>query len=148
MDRHIWFFDLFGCRFIVNMWYVTGSDRIHFYLWALNPAVYLKWISKSFLYKGDFYVLHLWFLAFISNLKRFCSFATCRVNIVTRDRPRFFFYQVGHQITNASIENKYFFSLNNGIVRPNKIINTADKLGTFLINKVCTLKIKVFKKFH
>ena len=44
----------------------------------------------------------------------------------TRNRPRFF-DQVGHQTKYASIGNKHFFSLNNVIVRPTKIMNRADK---------------------
>ena len=43
-----------------------------------------------------------------------------------RDRPRFF-DQVGHQTTNVSIEDKYFFSLDNVILRLTKIMNQADK---------------------
>ena len=43
-----------------------------------------------------------------------------------RVRPRFL-DQVGHQTTNASVGNKYFFSLNNVIVRLTKIMNRDDK---------------------
>ena len=45
--------------------------------------------------------------------------------VTTRVRPRFF-DQVGHETMYASSGNKHF-SLNPVIVRPNKIMNRADK---------------------
>ena len=65
-----------------------------------------------------------------------------------RVHPRFF-DQVGHQNTNASIRNKYIFT-NIFIVRLTyqNYEQSRQKLSTFLLNKVPTLKIKVFKKFH
>ena len=52
-----------------------------------------------------------------------------------RDRPRFF-DQVGHQTTNSSIGNKYFFTK---LCHPQTYQNyeqSRQKLGTFLVNKV------------
>jgi hypothetical protein len=48
------------------------------------------------------------------------------LGLPNRDRLRFF-DKVGHQTTNASMGNKYFFTKNNVIVRLTKIMNRANK---------------------
>ena len=52
-----------------------------------------------------------------------------------RVRPRFF-DQVGHQTTNASIGNKYFFSILCHRQTYQNYELSRQKLGTFLENKV------------
>ena len=44
-----------------------------------------------------------------SGTSEYVSKNMLRTSLCTRDRPKFF-DQVGHQTTNASIGNKYFFS--------------------------------------
>ena len=64
-----------------------------------------------------------------------------------RDRPRFF-DQVGHQTMYAYIINKHFFTKSCHRQTYQNYEQSKQKLDTFLENKVCTLKIIVFKKFH
>ena len=52
-----------------------------------------------------------------------------------RDRSRFF-AQVGHQTTNTSIENKYFFTKKCHPQTYQNYEQSRQKLGTFLVNKV------------
>ena len=61
--------------------------------------------------------------------------------------PRFF-DQVGPQTTNASIWNEYFFTKLCHRHTYKNYEQSGQKSGTFLVNKVCTLNIKVFEKFH
>ena len=69
------------------------------------------------------------------------------MHIVNRYRLRFF-DQIGDQTKYASIGNRHFFTIScNGQTYQN-YEQSRQKLGTFLENKVYTLKIKVFKKFH
>ena len=53
----------------------------------------------------------------------------------SRVRPRFF-DQVGHQTTNASIGNKYFFTKYCHCQTYQNYEQSRQKLGTFLVNKV------------
>ena len=55
--------------------------------------------------------------------------------INTRDRPRFF-DQVGHQRTNASVGNKYFFTKKCHRQTYQNYEQSQQKLSTFLVNKV------------
>ena len=55
------------------------------------------------------------------------------VNI--RDRPRFF-DQVGHETTNASIGNLYFFTISCHRQTYQNYEQSRQKLGTFLENEV------------
>ena len=61
-----------------------------------------------------------------------------------RDRPRFF-DQVGHQTTNASNGNKYFFTKYCHRQTYQNYKKSRQKWGTILENKICILKIKIFK---
>ena len=67
----------------------------------------------------------------------------CKLNI--RVRPRFF-DQVGHQTTNAAIENKYFFTKWCHRQTHQNYEQSWQKLGSFLVNKVLK-KSKFSKKF-
>ena len=71
-------------------------------------------------------------------------FSVRRIRI--RYRPRFF-YQVGHQTTYASIGNRHFFTIScHHQTYQNE--QSWQKMGSFLENKVCTLKINVFEIFR
>ena len=68
--------------------------------------------------------------------------------MISRDRPRFF-DQVGHQTTNASIENKHF-SLNSAVVRLPKIMNNLVKdckIRTFKVIFQCLKLVESFQIF-
>ena len=68
------------------------------------------------------------------------------VHLSSRDCPRFF-DQVGHQTTNASIESKYFFTKKCLCQTYHNYEQSRQKLGTFLVNKIQTLKIKYSSEF-
>ena len=68
-------------------------------------------------------------------------------NISVRGRPRFF-DQVGHQTTNASIGNEYLFTKKCHSQTYQDYEQGQQELGTFLVNKGCTLRIKIFKRFQ
>ena len=57
------------------------------------------------------------------------------IQFKVRVRPRFF-DQVGHQTTDASIENKYFFTKKCHHQTYQNYEQSQQKLGTFLVNKV------------
>ena len=59
-------------------------------------------------------------------------------------RPRFF-DQVGHETMYASIANKHFFTKSCHHQTYQNYEQSQQKSGTILENKVCILKIKIFK---
>ena len=74
---------------------------------------------------------HTLFMVYTTQISLFqgCLYDSINHTILSwkiRYRPRFF-DQVGHQTMYAFMGNKHFFSLNNIIVRPTKIMNRADK---------------------
>ena len=68
-------------------------------------------------------------------LKSYSSWEKKITDVVARVRPRFF-DQVGHQTTNASIGNKYFFTKQCHCQTYQNYEQSWQKLGTFLVNKV------------
>ena len=66
---------------------------------------------------------------------------------MNRVHPRFF-DQVGHETMYACSQNKHFFTKSCHCQTYQNYEQSGQKLGTFLVNKVHTLKINVFKKFH
>ena len=66
-------------------------------------------------------------------------------NMYRRDRPRFF-DQVGHQTTNASIENEHFFTKYD-VVRLTKIMNNLVKDLKILSFKVIFQCLRLVESF-
>ena len=71
----------------------------------------------------------------------------CIRTVKIRYCPRFF-DQVGHQTAYASIGSRHFCTISCNCQSYQNYEQSQQKLGTFLENKVHTLKIKVFKKLR
>ena len=101
-----------------------------------------KFFNPAFYHHSCTYFI----LSFIS-LPLFPYIFFLNYDVCIRDRPRFF-DQIGHQTTNASIENKHF-SLNNDIVRLTKIMDNLVKdlnILTFKVIFKCKILVESYQK--
>ena len=99
---------------------------------SLHPMLPLAWTTSTTKFHQEFCFQRL--------LDTFSVLCLC-----IRVRPRFF-DQVGHETTNASIGNKYFFTKLFHHQTYQNYLQSRQKLGTFLVNKVL-YKSKFSKNF-